>query len=175
MPTCTGRRVRAGWGETQGGSPLPGHLAQKGPLTAMQIRLTVLAPYAGHGAGRACDVLVTAPAGTALAAVASNLAAAVTGPETSASGTTVLYAGAERLDGRRCALGSPALDGGVGPSRSPDRTTGPTRRPPPGCTWWRARTRAQCTCCTAERSESAVRSTPTNRSTTRTSPAPTAR
>ncbi|MEU3596651.1 hypothetical protein [Streptomyces filamentosus] len=33
----------------------------------MQIRLTVLAPHAGHGAGRACDVLVTAPAGTALA------------------------------------------------------------------------------------------------------------
>ncbi|MEU6623155.1 FHA domain-containing protein [Streptomyces litmocidini] len=80
----------------------------------MQIRLTVLAPHAGHGAGRACDVLVTAPAGTALAAVASNLAAAVTGPDTSASGTTVLYAGAERLDGRRCVLGEPPLvDGAV--------------------------------------------------------------
>ncbi|WP_435969798.1 FtsK/SpoIIIE domain-containing protein [Streptomyces sp. Qhu_M48] len=80
----------------------------------MQIRLTVLAPYAGHGTGRACDVLVTAPAGTALAAVASNLAAAVTGPDTSASGTTVLYAGAERLDTRRCVLGEPPLvDGAV--------------------------------------------------------------
>ncbi|WP_406058758.1 FtsK/SpoIIIE domain-containing protein [Streptomyces sp. NBC_01077] len=80
----------------------------------MQIRLTVLAPYAGHGAGRTCDVLVTAPAGTALAAVASNLAAAVTGPDTSASGTTVLYAGAERLDSRRCVLGEPPLvDGAV--------------------------------------------------------------
>ncbi|MER5207655.1 FHA domain-containing protein [Streptomyces sp. NPDC002825] len=80
----------------------------------MQIRLTVLAPYAGHGAGRACDVLVTAPAGTALAAVASNLAAAVTGPDTSASGTTVLYAGAERLDNRRAVLGEPPLvDGAV--------------------------------------------------------------
>ncbi|MFF0474045.1 FHA domain-containing protein [Streptomyces sp. NPDC004284] len=80
----------------------------------MQIRLTVLAPYAGHGTGRACDVLVTAPAGTALAAVASNLAAAVTGPDTSSSGTTVLYAGAERLDGRRCVLGEPPLvDGAV--------------------------------------------------------------
>ncbi|MFD9245574.1 FHA domain-containing protein, partial [Streptomyces sp. NPDC059556] len=80
----------------------------------MQIRLTVLAPYAGHGAGRTCDVLVTAPAGTALAAVASPLAAAVTGPDTSASGTTVLYAGAERLDGRRCVLGEPPLvDGAV--------------------------------------------------------------
>ncbi|WP_260606872.1 FtsK/SpoIIIE domain-containing protein [Streptomyces sp. WAC08241] len=80
----------------------------------MQIRLTVLAPHAGHGAGRACDVLVTAPAGTALSAVASPLAAAVTGPEASASGTTVLYAGAERLDGRRCVLGEPPLvDGAV--------------------------------------------------------------
>ncbi|MET9435270.1 FHA domain-containing protein [Streptomyces sp. NPDC006551] len=80
----------------------------------MQIRLTVLAPHAGHGAGRACDVLVTAPAGTALAAVASGLAAAVSGPDGSTSGTTVLYAGRERLDTRRCALGEPPLvDGAV--------------------------------------------------------------
>ncbi|MFI6417604.1 FHA domain-containing protein [Streptomyces sp. NPDC050842] len=86
----------------------------------MQIRLTVLAPHSGHGshgghgAGRACDVLVTAPAGTALAAVASGLAAAVTGPDTSASGTTVLYAGGDRLDSRRCVLGEPPLvDGAV--------------------------------------------------------------
>ncbi|MFB7037877.1 FtsK/SpoIIIE domain-containing protein [Streptomyces sp. NPDC056294] len=80
----------------------------------MQIRLTVLAPHAGHGAARACDVLVTAPAGTALSAVASQLAAAVTGPEASASGTIVLHAGAERLDGRRCVLGEPPLvDGAV--------------------------------------------------------------
>ncbi|MEV4946149.1 FHA domain-containing protein [Streptomyces sp. NPDC053755] len=80
----------------------------------MQIRLTVLAPHAGHGTGRACDVLVTAPAGTALAAVASQLAAAVSGPETSSSGTTVLYAGRERLDTRRCSLGEPPLvDGAV--------------------------------------------------------------
>ncbi|MER8044198.1 FtsK/SpoIIIE domain-containing protein [Streptomyces sp. NPDC094032] len=80
----------------------------------MQIRLTVLAPHAGHGAGRACDVLVTAPAGTELAAVASSLAAAVAGPDTSSSGTTVLYAGGERLDTRRCLLGEPPLvDGAV--------------------------------------------------------------
>ncbi|MFI8822208.1 FtsK/SpoIIIE domain-containing protein [Streptomyces sp. NPDC053431] len=80
----------------------------------MQIRLTVLAPHAGHGAGRACDVLVTAPAGTELAAVASSLAAAVSGPDTSSSGTTVLYAGGERLDTRRCLLGMPPLvDGAV--------------------------------------------------------------
>ncbi|WP_406861225.1 FtsK/SpoIIIE domain-containing protein [Streptomyces sp. HUAS MG47] len=82
----------------------------------MQIRLTVLAPHTGHGhsgaAGRSCDVLVTAPAGTALAAVASGLAAAVAGPE--ATGPVVLYAGQERLDTQRCALGEPPLvDGAV--------------------------------------------------------------
>ncbi|MFF3749970.1 FHA domain-containing protein [Streptomyces sp. NPDC002018] len=78
----------------------------------MQIRLTVLAPRGGHAAGRACDVLVTAPAGTALAAVASNLATAVSGPD--ASGAVVLYAGRERLDAQRCALGEPPLiDGAV--------------------------------------------------------------
>ncbi|MEU8531067.1 FHA domain-containing protein [Streptomyces sp. NPDC048629] len=81
----------------------------------MQIRLTVLAPpHGGHSgsAGRSCDVLVTAPAGTALSAVASGLAAAVSGPDT--SGPVVLYAGRERLDAQRCALGEPPLvDGAV--------------------------------------------------------------
>ncbi|MFF3321993.1 FtsK/SpoIIIE domain-containing protein [Streptomyces sp. NPDC002889] len=80
----------------------------------MQIRLTVLAPRGGQSvpAGRPCDVLVTAPAGTALAAVASGLAAAVSGPD--ASGSVVLYAGAERLDPQRRTLGEPPLvDGAV--------------------------------------------------------------
>lgn len=78
----------------------------------MQIRLTVLAPRSGHPAGRACDVLVTAPAGTALAAVASGLATAVAGPDV--SGTVVLYAGRERLDAQRRTLGEPPLvDGAV--------------------------------------------------------------
>ncbi|MER8070025.1 FtsK/SpoIIIE domain-containing protein [Streptomyces sp. NPDC094034] len=78
----------------------------------MQIRLTVLAPRSGHAAGRACDVLVTAPAGTALAAVASGLATAVSGPD--ASGSVVLYAGRERLDAQRRTLGEPPLiDGAV--------------------------------------------------------------
>ncbi|WP_069887318.1 FHA domain-containing protein, partial [Streptomyces luteocolor] len=87
----------------------------------MQIRLTVLAPRSGQteqqgrptpttGAHRACDVLVTAPAGTALAAVASGLATAVAGTE----GPLVLYAGPERLDAQRCTLGEPPLiDGAV--------------------------------------------------------------
>ncbi|MGW0550933.1 FtsK/SpoIIIE domain-containing protein [Streptomyces altiplanensis] len=98
----------------------------------MQIRLTVLAPRSGqspHGAhagaqdlqgvpatGRACDVLVTAPAGTALAAVASGLAAAVSGPGSGpeSTGAVVVYAGRERLDTQRCALGEPPLvDGAV--------------------------------------------------------------
>ncbi|MCZ0995130.1 hypothetical protein O1L44_21265 [Streptomyces noursei] len=47
-------------------------------MTAMQIRLTVLGPRSGPTT-RACDVLVTAPAGTALATVAGSLAAAVAG------------------------------------------------------------------------------------------------
>ncbi|MGW5127439.1 FHA domain-containing protein [Streptomyces sp. NPDC004069] len=114
----------------------------------MQIRLTVVDPQgppsptvpasqeqAGHPPARSrsarCDVLVTAPAGTALAAVAAALAAAVCGEGTSASerggrergasggrepgtGPVVLYAGAERLDAQRCTLGEPPLlDGAV--------------------------------------------------------------
>ncbi|MFF0743241.1 FHA domain-containing protein [Streptomyces sp. NPDC004111] len=94
----------------------------------MQIRLTVLAPRGGQsrattpgapapgapGAAAACDVLVTAPAGTALAAVASGLAAAVQGPGPETTGAVVVYAGRERLDAQRCALGEPPLvDGAV--------------------------------------------------------------
>lgn len=81
----------------------------------MQIRLTVLAPRSGQTPARACDVLVTAPAGTALATVASGLAAAVSGPDGSlGSGAVVLFAGRERLDAQRSALGEPPLvDGAV--------------------------------------------------------------
>ncbi|MGW0323172.1 FHA domain-containing protein [Streptomyces flavidovirens] len=106
----------------------------------MQIRLTVLAPRAlgtrpaegpqGAAAGRACDVLVTAPAGTALAAVASGLAAAVSGPGSApeTTGAVVVYAGRDRLDAQRCALGEPPLvDGAVlslyAPSPEPDGTS----------------------------------------------------
>ncbi|WP_399097092.1 FHA domain-containing protein [Streptomyces sp. BBFR2] len=85
----------------------------------MQIRLTVLGPRGGHPA-RACDVLVTAPAGTALAAVATSLAAAVAGPGADTGGPVVLYAGAERLDPQRAALGEPPLiDGAVLSLQSP--------------------------------------------------------
>ncbi|MFJ9714871.1 FtsK/SpoIIIE domain-containing protein [Streptomyces sp. NPDC101213] len=87
----------------------------------MQIRLTVVDPQGppGESRGRAahCDVLVTAPAGTALAAVASALAAAVSGEGgTAPSGGAqpVFHAGAQRLDAQRCTLGEPPLiDGAV--------------------------------------------------------------
>ncbi|MFE0508458.1 FHA domain-containing protein [Streptomyces sp. NPDC058964] len=87
----------------------------------MQIRLTVVdplgtAPQRGRAASR--DVLVTAPAGTDLAAVASALASAVSGDGSlgreSSGAPVVLYAGAERLDARRRTLGEPPLvDGAV--------------------------------------------------------------
>ncbi|MGW5639540.1 FHA domain-containing protein, partial [Streptomyces sp. NPDC003832] len=81
----------------------------------MQIRLTVVDPLgpppaAGRDHATSCDVLVTAPAGTALSAVASALASTVSAGE----GPVVVYAGAERLDGARCTLGEPPLvDGAV--------------------------------------------------------------
>ncbi|MGW3630282.1 FHA domain-containing protein [Streptomyces sp. NPDC005122] len=92
----------------------------------MQIRLTVVDPLGPpsepRGRATACDVLVTAPAGTALAAVASGLASAVGGDGSGApsersrepgGGPVVLYAGAERLDGQRCTLGEPPLTDGA--------------------------------------------------------------
>ncbi|MET8860797.1 FHA domain-containing protein, partial [Streptomyces sp. NPDC004579] len=92
----------------------------------MQIRLTVVDPLGPpsepRGRAAACDVLVTAPAGTALAAVASGLAAAVGGSggtsqgergRESGGGQIVLYAGAERLDAQRCTLGEPPLTDGA--------------------------------------------------------------
>ncbi|GAB2846792.1 FHA domain-containing protein [Streptomyces deserti] len=86
----------------------------------MQIRLTVvdpLGPPSSERGAASCDVLVTAPAGTALAAVASALASAVageggTGRETG-SGAVVLYAGDQRLDAQRCTLGEPPLTDGA--------------------------------------------------------------
>ncbi|MGW2620373.1 FHA domain-containing protein [Streptomyces sp. NPDC001500] len=86
----------------------------------MQIRLTVVDPTGAPADSRpraaSCDVLVTAPAGTALAAVASALAAAVCGEGAAASSSAaavVLYAGVERLDAQRCTLGEPPLTDGA--------------------------------------------------------------
>ncbi|MEV6122929.1 FHA domain-containing protein [Streptomyces sp. NPDC052077] len=81
----------------------------------MQIRLTVVDPQgppsAPGGGAPSRDVLVTAPAGTALAAVASALAAAL--PGDGGTGPVVLYAGAQRLDTQRCTLGEPPLTDGA--------------------------------------------------------------
>ncbi|MFE1249714.1 FHA domain-containing protein [Streptomyces sp. NPDC058735] len=81
----------------------------------MQIRLTVIDPQAPSAPARdhapRSDVLVTAPAGTALAAVASALAQVVSGGD--GSGTPVLYAGEQRLDAQRCTLGEPPLTDGA--------------------------------------------------------------
>ncbi|MFF7476306.1 FHA domain-containing protein [Streptomyces sp. NPDC008092] len=88
----------------------------------MQIRLTVvdpLGPAAQRGRAVSRDVLVTAPAGTDLAAVASGLSSAVTGDGSlggrePSGAPVVLYAGTERLDARRRVLGEPPLvDGAV--------------------------------------------------------------
>ncbi|WP_329282913.1 FHA domain-containing protein [Streptomyces sp. NBC_01451] len=94
----------------------------------MQIRLTVVDPLGPPSEpwarAASCDVLVTAPAGTALAAVASALASAVAGDggsslpergrERESGGPVVLYAGDQRLDTQRCTLGEPPLvDGAV--------------------------------------------------------------
>ncbi|MEW2266555.1 FHA domain-containing protein [Streptomyces sp. NPDC047853] len=103
----------------------------------MQIRLTVVDPLGPHAAvgGRAasCDVLVTAPAGTALAAISSALAAVLPGGEGQGSGQVVLYAGAQRLDAQRSTLGEPPLlDGAVlcvGAPGEPDPHTEPADVP----------------------------------------------
>ncbi|MBK3579600.1 FHA domain-containing protein [Streptomyces sp. MBT65] len=91
----------------------------------MQIRLTVVDPLGPpaqpRGRSARCDVLVTAPAGTALAAVASALASAVSAEAAVSSsersresgGPIVLYAGVERLDTQRCTLGEPPLTDGA--------------------------------------------------------------
>lgn len=88
----------------------------------MQFRLTVLASRSGQAAARPCDVLVTAPPGTALAAVTDSLvstaaaaAAAQGSPGTDVPHESVpVYAGAERLDPHRQVLGEPPLiDGAV--------------------------------------------------------------
>ncbi|MFI6465276.1 FHA domain-containing protein [Streptomyces sp. NPDC050528] len=91
----------------------------------MQIRLTVVDPLGPpaqpRGRSARCDVLVTAPAGTALAAVASALASAVSADAAASQsersresgGPIVLYAGVERLDTQRCTLGEPPLTDGA--------------------------------------------------------------
>ncbi|MBB1254288.1 FHA domain-containing protein [Streptomyces sp. OF3] len=112
-----------------------------------QIRLTVLGPRGGGRAGAAgggdraprdCDVIVTAPPGTVLAAIAGGLGAALaaaTGPGGEGGGqpasggeTVAVYAGGRRLDPQRQVVGEPPLvDGAVislhGPADEPASPT----------------------------------------------------
>ncbi|MCZ7431489.1 FtsK/SpoIIIE domain-containing protein [Streptomyces sp. WMMC1477] len=88
-----------------------------------QIRLTVRGPRGGSWQGaEACDVMVTAPPGTVLAAVTGGLvaawAAAASGAAPAApsreSQSAAVYADGQRLDAQRHALGEPPLvDGAV--------------------------------------------------------------
>lgn len=77
----------------------------------MQIRLTVLGPRGGRAA-RGCDVLVTAPAGTPLSAVAGALASAAGAGQPGRSAAVVLHAGARRLE-PAAVLGVPPLVDGA--------------------------------------------------------------
>ncbi|MEV6107474.1 FtsK/SpoIIIE domain-containing protein [Streptomyces sp. NPDC051940] len=86
----------------------------------MQIRMTVLGPRGPQGArGSSVDVLVTAPSGTPLSAVAVGLAdaAAAAGGGTApqaGGGAATLFAGERLLDPDRSTLGEPPLvDGAV--------------------------------------------------------------
>jgi len=80
----------------------------------MQIRLTVLGPRSGRAA-RGCDVLITAPEGTALGSVAGALASAAGSAQhggRSAGSSVVLYAGTQRL-APTAVLGVPPLVDGA--------------------------------------------------------------
>ncbi|MEE1937841.1 FHA domain-containing protein [Streptomyces sp. TRM 70361] len=86
----------------------------------MQIRLTVLGPRGGHAEQTAggCDVLVTAPPGTPLAAVTGALAAAAAAagaaPAPGSADAVAVFAGNRRLDAEHQTLGAPPLlDGAV--------------------------------------------------------------
>ncbi|CAO0832569.1 hypothetical protein SMICM17S_08691 [Streptomyces microflavus] len=143
----------------------------------MQIRLTVLAPRSGQTPARACDVLVTAPAGTALAAVASGLAQAVSGPEGSqGGGAVVLFAGRERLDAQRIALGEPPLvDGAVLSLQVPGEDEATDDAGPAQLHVVAGPDAGGAICCTAAGSGSAAPPRPMSRWTTRTCPGCTAR
>ncbi|MER7669070.1 FtsK/SpoIIIE domain-containing protein [Kitasatospora sp. NPDC096128] len=92
----------------------------------MQIRLTVLRPRSGPtAAGSAIpyvDVLVTAPVGTALGAIAGALAGAVGVRGPRAATHVHLYTGAHRVDEHTLLGHPPLLDGAVLSLNEPDPT-----------------------------------------------------
>ncbi|WP_354640810.1 FHA domain-containing protein [Kitasatospora camelliae] len=96
----------------------------------MQIRLTVLRPRSGPaGAGAATDVLVTAPAGTALGAVAGALAGAVGVRGPRAATHVHLYAGERRIDEQSLLGHPPLIDGAVLSLNEPDPDAAGDTRP----------------------------------------------
>lgn len=165
----------------RGHRSVPGQTrAGEGTRTPMQIRLTVLGPRSGRAA-RSNDVLVTAPAGTPLGAVAGALASGSgSGQPARASGSTpALYAGSERLDPAVAVLGVPPLvDGAVLSLHAPaEQHAGPRPGTPSA-----ARLHVvggpdagASTCSRAARHGSAAPQTPTWRWTTPTYPGCTAR
>ncbi|GAB7182853.1 FtsK/SpoIIIE domain-containing protein [Kitasatospora sp. Ki12] len=92
----------------------------------MQIRLTVLRPRSGPAAAGSAipyvDVLVTAPVGTALGAIAGALAGAVGVRGPRAATHVHLYAGAHRVDEHTLLGHPPLLDGAVLSLNEPDPT-----------------------------------------------------
>ncbi|MFI6446082.1 FtsK/SpoIIIE domain-containing protein [Kitasatospora sp. NPDC050543] len=92
----------------------------------MQIRLTVLRPRSGPAAAGSAiphvDVLVTAPVGTALGAVAGALAGAVGVRGPRAATHVHLYSGAHRVDEHTLLGHPPLLDGAVLSLGEPDPT-----------------------------------------------------
>lgn len=94
----------------------------------MQIRLTVRGPRGGQ----ARDVLVTAPAGTALGVVAGALAAtAGTGQAVRSGASVALFAGAERLDATATLGHPPLVDGAVIALHAPSPDHAPRLAAPP--------------------------------------------
>ncbi|MFI9158283.1 FtsK/SpoIIIE domain-containing protein [Kitasatospora aureofaciens] len=118
---ATARRVRDDTGQRYQASH-----QQKGPAGEMQIRLTVLRPRSGPTAAGSVipyvDVLVTAPVGTALGAIAGALAGAVGVRGPRAATHVHLYSGAHRVDEHTLLGHPPLLDGAVLSLNEPDPT-----------------------------------------------------
>lgn len=127
-PRSGGQGARAGseTGTTAG----PPHPAADGPTVAGQPTGTALGEIGGRPAA-ACDVLVTAPEGTVLAAVSHALvscaAACGVGPGPGGTAEAVaVYAGGRRLDVHQQRLGEPPLlDGAVVSLTGPAEITVP--------------------------------------------------
>ena len=156
------------------------HPGQEGTVHGRAVRLTVLGRAAAAPARPAsCDVLVTAPAGTALAAVASD-SPRRSGRASGADVGTSTGSGAGCCTRVRTARRAAVHAGGTTRSWTapccpctvpPGTRSHPDPRPLPlhTCAWWPDPTPEASISCTAAGSASAVPPTPTCRWTTRTS------